>query len=395
MRPKGDRVALAQALSDGSATCRHLRNPLSVRKGCLDVMLQWCVSRVTGRWLFLTAFALFLLTSLVASPAAYAHVKWFAAYDVVCPPRPLFSVYTGTYFVMFCGIMVAVMFVTAYVDVWLIHHAHALNRLLQRVTSFFEPNVFLLLRFGVFAFLLAVSYSGNILLTPELKTDWAWVRWLQLVLAILVVHPKTAFLTAVGLCVLYGSAMYQYGWFHLLDYPIFVGVAIYLFIMSVYGDRKATLALTILRVLTGVTLLWGGMEKFAYPDWSFPLLRQRPSLSFGFDPEFFMVAAGFVEFTAAFLVITVSIAARAASALLLFIFAAAIPEFGVIDLVGHFIIIIVLIALIFSHNPVAEKIESDNRSTAANAAFCVALYFIALVAESAFFYATHWLAYGT
>jgi len=189
--------------------------------------------------------------------------------------------------------------------------------------------------------------------------------------------------------------MHEYGWFHLLDYPIFIGVAIYLFIMSIYGERKATLALTILRVLTGVTLLWGGMEKFAYPDWSFPLLRQRPSLSFGFDPEFFMVAAGFVEFTAAFLVITVAIAARAASALLLFIFAAAIPEFGYIDLVGHFVIIIVLIALIFSHNPIAERIESEQRSTAANAALCVGLYFAALVAEAAFFYAAHWLAYGT
>jgi hypothetical protein len=107
-----------------------------------------------------------------------------------------------------------------------------------------------------------------------------------------------------------------------------------------------------------------------------------------------MVAAGFVEFTAAFLVITVSIAARAASGLLLFIFAAAIPEFGVVDAVGHAVIIIVLIALIFSHNPIADKLEG-RESTMVTAVLCVILYFLALAAEGGFFYATHWLAYGT
>ena len=333
------------------------------------------------------------LCFILFSSAALAHVKWFAPYDLLCPPRPLFSVVYGTFFLTFCGVMVLVMFATAYIDVLLVQRAHALNEMVRKVSDFFEPNAFLLLRTGVFLFLLAVSYMGNVLLTPELQTEWPWVRWLQLLMAVLVVMPKTAYLTAIGIGILYFSAVYQYGWFHLLDYPIFLGVAAYLFIMSRYGEEKSELALTVLRVLTGITLLWAGMEKFAYPEWSFPLLKARPSVSLGFDPEFYMVAAGFVEFTAAFLLITVSIAARVASALLLVIFSAAVPEFGIVDLVGHFVIIIVLIVLIFTHNPIADKFKGL-KNTASAATLFVVLYFAALAAEGSLFYAAHWLAYG-
>ena len=340
------------------------------------------------------AFKLLALSVLLFSGVTFAHVKWFAPYDMLCPPRSLFSVMSGQYFAAFCGVMVAVMFMTSYVDVMLTHRASSLNGLVQRVSVWFEPNVFLFMRIGVFGFLVAVSIYGNVLLTPELKTTWTWVPWLQMLMAAMVIHPRTAWLTAIGLVVLYGCAITQYGWFHLLDYPIFLGVAFYLFMMSRYREKHMTLALTTLRVFTGITLLWAGMEKFAYPDWSFPLLAQRPNVAMGFEPEFFMVAAGFVEFTAAFLVITVSIAARVSSVLLLFIFTSAIPEFGVVDAVGHAVIIVVLIALIFSPNPIAQKLET-RKGTAATAALSVTLYFTALALEAGFFYATHWLAYGT
>ena len=339
------------------------------------------------------AFKLLALSVLLFSGAAFAHVKWFAPYDMLCPPRSLFAVMSGQYFAAFCGVMVGVMFMTSYIDVMLTHRAAALNGLVHRVSVWFEPNVFLFMRIGVFGFLVAVSIYGNVLLTPELKTTWAWVPWLQMLMAALVIHPRTAWLTSIGLVVLYGCAISQYGWFHLLDYPIFLGVAAYLFMMSRYRDKYAMQALTTMRVFTGITLLWAGMEKFAYPDWSFPLLAQRPNVAMGFEPEFFMVAAGFVEFTAAFLVMTVSIAARVSSVLLLFIFTSAIPEFGVVDAVGHAVIIVVLIALIFSHNPIAEKLEIRS-GTAATAALSVTLYFTALALEAGFFYATHWLAYG-
>ena len=329
--------------------------------------------------------------ALLVSTAAVAHVKWFSPYDLLCPPRPLFHIFFSQYFQMFSLVMVAVMFATGYVDILLGQRAARLNSMIERITSFFKPTIFALIRFGVCAFLLALSYLGNVLLTPELQTDWVWVRWLQLLMAVLVVMPKTAYLTALGIVALYAVAASQYGWFHLLDYPIFLGVAAYLFLMSRYGDTKAQLAMTVLRVLTSITLLWAGMEKFAYPEWSFPMLKARPSVSMGFEPEFFMIAAGFVEFTAAFVVMTRSIAARVACAILLFIFTAAIPEFGLVDLIGHFLIIVVLLALILSHNPAARKFEVGKHNAVTAAAFG-GFFFAALETQAGHFYGAHWLA---
>ena len=323
----------------------------------------------------------------------FAHVKWFATYDLMCPPRPLFSILASAYFMPFCGVMIVIIFAVAYIDTEITNRARGLNRRVARITAWSKPKLFLVVRLGVFAFFSANAVYGDVLLTPELKTDLAWVRWLHLIIAAMALHPRSAFLSALGIGALYCAAISSYGWFHLLDYPIFLGVAYYLFVMSRDGPKKAPHALLVLRVLTGVTLLWGGMEKFAYPEWSFPLLLQRPNLAFGFNPEFFMIAAGFVEFSAAFLLIVGGLAARAASALLLLVFTAAIPEFGMIDLVGHAVIIIVLVVLIFVHNPIGQHFEKGHRAQVV-AARCVALYFLALALEAGFFYITHWLAYG-
>ena len=146
--------------------------------------------------------------------------------------------------------------------------------------------------------------NGGMILTPELKTDAQWIRWLQLGIALLVLIPRTAFLAGIGIIFLYGYAMAMYGIFHLLDYPIFLGVALYLIIDSLYGEGRRELAHSLLRVMTAVTLLWAGIEKFAYPEWSFQLIQGQPGMALGLDPEFFMVAAGFVEFCAAYLLLT-------------------------------------------------------------------------------------------
>ena len=50
--------------------------------------------------------------------------------------------------------------------------------------------------------------------------------------------------------------------------------------------------------------MWGAVEKWAYPQWTFPLLEARPYLTFGLAPEDFMVLAGFVEFAFAFHILT-------------------------------------------------------------------------------------------
>jgi hypothetical protein len=46
--------------------------------------------------------------------------------------------------------------------------------------------------------------------------------------------------------------------------------------------------------------MWASIEKWAYPEWSYPLLTLHPGMTFGFTPQFYMQAAGVVEFALAF-----------------------------------------------------------------------------------------------
>jgi uncharacterized membrane protein YphA (DoxX/SURF4 family) len=332
--------------------------------------------------------------SLPAS--AFAHVKWFASYDLLCPPRPAFAVFFGEYFMMFCLVVGPLMFGVALVDRYLTRRQCMLHRrataLTDRLSAYF-PTV---LRLGVSGFLGAVFlYSGlhgGMILTPELKTDAEWVRWIQLGIAMLVLFPRTAFLAGFGIIFLYGYAMMAYGVFHLLDYPIFLGVAIYLIIDSLYGQGRRELGHTVLRVLTAVTLLWAGIEKFAYPEWSFQLIEQRPDMVLGFDPEFFMVAAGFVEFCAAYLLLTGMLSARAAAIMLLMLFLSAILGFGMIDAIGHSVIIVVLLMLAFSVNPVAHRFDA-RRGIAATALRHTWIFFGALMLFMGLYYGGHYLSY--
>lgn len=153
-------------------------------------------------------------------------------------------------------------------------------------------------------------------------------------IAVLAPSPRTAWIGALGVGVLYGEAVASYGLFHILDYPIFLGVAAYIFMCSHYGDRTAVLADAVLRSFTAITLLWAGIEKFACPEWSFTLLKERCELTFGLNPEFYMVAAGFMEFCAAYLLISGRLASRLASLVLLVFFIAAIVPFGALEAVG-------------------------------------------------------------
>lgn len=277
---------------------------------------------------------------------ANAHVKWFADYDLVSPPRSLSHIVFGDYFIFLSVFVGIVMLTVIYVDRHLVFERSWLSRNLGKITDKVQPYFPVCLRLGVSAFFVAAASYGGFILTPELKTASSWVPTLHLVIAALVLVPGTAFLAGFGIIALYVHAIGQFGIYHMLDYPIFLGVAAYLIIISLFGRDQAMTAHHVMRWCTGITLLWAGIEKFAYPEWSFDLLIAKPALTFGFNAEFYMVAAGFVEFCCAYLLITGMLSARAAALVLQFFFVSAIYYFGVIDAIGHSAIIVVLSILI-------------------------------------------------
>jgi len=91
--------------------------------------------------------------------------------------------------------------------------------------------------------------------------------------------------------------------------------------------------------------MWASVEKWAYPQWSFPLFIEHPAMTMGFDGEFFMKAAGAVEFVLAFALICTPLVRRVSAIILAAAFVSAIFEFGKIDAIGHSGIIAVLIAI--------------------------------------------------
>ncbi len=136
-----------------------------------------------------------------------------------------------------------------------------------------------------------------------------------------------------------------------MDYPIFLGIAAY-FILSALQIRPLGLSpLDVVRWSAAITLMWASIEKWAYPQWTFPLFVIHPGMAMGFDPDFYMRAAGMVEFALAFALLRTPLTRRVASLVLIGMFLAAIPVFGKIDAIGHSAIIAVLLAIAVESAP--------------------------------------------
>ena len=164
-------------------------------------------------------------------------------------------------------------------------------------------------------------------------------------MAIALIWRVTSPLAALGIVVLFVLAVWEYGIFHLADYPVFLGVAAYLTLTGLKRDFFGIRPLDIVRWTAAITLMWASIEKWAYPQWSFPLIAEHPSLTLGYDGGFFMRAAGVIEFTLAFALLWTPLVRRAAAIVLAGMFIGACFEFGKLDVIGHARIIIVLLAI--------------------------------------------------
>jgi hypothetical protein len=269
-------------------------------------------------------------------------VKWFAPYDVAQAPVGLMGVLNPTFIeLLICTLL-------------LLWSLCALERtqvgatLLTSVDDVFahlRGKIDTLIRAGTGAFFVAIWAHGGIILTPELTTNVAATEWVQAVIAACLVLRITLPFAAVGIVLLFAQGMWTYGVFHMMDYPIFLGTAAYLALTGL--GRRSFLGLRpldIARVGAAVTLLWASVEKWAYPEWTYPILSAHRGLSLGFDPKFYMIAAGMVEFGLAFALLWTPLVRRMAAVVLLSMFVSAIFEFGKIDAIGHLVIIILMLA---------------------------------------------------
>jgi len=321
-----------------------------------------------------------------------------ADYNLLEPPRQLLQIVSGEYFLAFCLFVAPIVFAVTVIDHRIVARRCPLCRHSIQLTDRVQPSVPMALRLATCIFFLTATCTGAIsdqafILTPELETRHTLVAVIQLTIALFALRSHTACLSGLGIVVLYVIAVTEFGIYHMLDYPIFVGVAAYLVMSSSFSAAIAVVRQNVLRVCTSATLLWASIEKFAYPEWSFKLLESRPEITFGLDVEFYMVAAGFVEFCAAYLLLTGELSARAAAVLLLFFFISAIYYFGLIDAIGHFVIIVVLLVPVASRNTVKWPLEFGSPIVAGLAH--TALFFGLLNLLVGIYGAAHCLSYNS
>jgi len=269
-------------------------------------------------------------------------VKWFCAYDVAGQPRGLEQVLCPN-FEWLTGLALACLMFGCLAEGTPL--GTALLNALNRVTTRIRTDTELLVRCTLGFFLVSLWGLGGIILTPELKTDFAWISWLQLAMAVCLIWRRTMPLTGLGIVFLFSFATAQYGVFHLADYPIFLGVAAYLILHGLDITPFGVRPIDLVRYTAAVTLMWASVEKWAYPQWTAPLIATKPQMTMGASPELFMQSAGVIEFTLAFSLIWTPLVRRVAALILTGIFVSAVFEFGKVDAIGHSGIIVVLLGI--------------------------------------------------
>jgi hypothetical protein len=324
-----------------------------------------------------------MVNTLLAS-SANAHVKWFCAYNVAGQPRGLENVLCPD-IEFLVGLSVLALMSGCLLEGTTL--GTAMVRAMDRATKYVRDNTEIMFRAGCAFFFIAVWGVGGILLTPELKTNSALVGALQLGIAAGMLSRRTMPLSAAGIAILFAIADWQYGAFHLADYPVFLGVAAYLALTGLQRDLFGVRPIDVVRWTAGVTLMWASVEKWAYPEWSFPLFTEHPGMSLGFDPEFFLRAAGAIEFVLAFALMWTPLVRRFAAVLLTSMFISAVIPFGKVDLIGHTLIIVVLLAIVADNGGKTTLVRLPYLAPVA--------YASALSLFLALYYVAHMLLFGT
>ncbi len=310
-------------------------------------------------WRRLASLCLPMGILAILTKSAEAHVKWFCgAVDVTKPPLALAAVLSPTLLVLGAASMTLVS-AGGGLDTLALRRWPSLLGRGRRSEMLEEAPI----RFGVGSYMVLLwarigvapwgTAGEEAVLTPELLAQAAWVGWLQLATAVMVVFRPTCPLGGLGMFALYGIGVLDYGLFHMTDYTIFVGLAGYLVLSHPFFDRRPAWQqwrVPLVAASLGFSLMWTGIEKFLYPAWAAVILTAHPIITLSFSASFVTVAAGFVEFSVAFYLLVGRSLLRVDAAIVILVLLAAVPEFGALDTVGHIPFVAMLLVLVL-HGP--------------------------------------------
>jgi hypothetical protein len=338
----------------------------------------------------------FSFVLLFCSVDATAHVKWFSEYDTSAAPRALADVLTLP-FIAITLLSCLLVFMLSYLDSSRFGESLKLyfNRLVsQTLTVSRQYFCTSAIRYGLIVFFTAIWALGSIILTPELRYEDNWlIGSLHILIIVSLMFKPTTIISGACLLLLWLTGVVQYGFFHLADYTIFIGIAIFLILIAYNQPVVQRSAFVLLFAAISITLQWASIEKFVYPEWTFPILSERPHLSMGLDRETFMIIAGVVEFLLAFLLIsTRSVSFLLAAIGLAVVFLLAIIDFGKVDAIGHLGIIVCLFVMtIYGPTGLNHRLSNLHKNIKLNALLVTCLYFFSLCLFFGLYYGTRYV----
>jgi hypothetical protein len=268
----------------------------------------------------------------------YMHVKWFT--DVAPIKEALDNVLSP----MLMGTALAVALLLAILTQLLpaIMEIPALGQLDKQVERL-RPWSFKILQYGTAASFLWSLLEGGVF-APELAapTDGVKIAVIVAIALLLVPYHYSVKLASAILFGLYVYYIGEYGLFHMLDYGFYLAIAAALALNRTSLER---FAFPLLYLGTGLSLCWVAVEKWIYPAMTLDIVHHHHVPTFGFAPSVFIVLAAFIEFVVGYLLV-VGILNRLLSIVLTLIFIMTTMLFGYVEIVGHFIIHIILLLFI-------------------------------------------------
>lgn len=276
---------------------------------------------------------LLLLLLFAFIPDASAHVKWFTEGSYADRPLKFDEVLDTRYFTTLFIVCVIVVVLGVWLDSRIMN-ARWYNRMNNWLESRKSYSV-IVMRFGA-AMVLILSWQGNAMMVPTLGVPlhYEWLGWFQFVLAFFLLIPRLVPIGGLGIVFIWVLGNFLFHPFHMLDYLMFGGCGAYLFLATFRNGKWKETALVVLYVAVGFSLCWVALEKFIYPNWSLILVREHPSLSMGFNPDFFIKSVGFVEFGLGYLLI-VCLLQRPLAVIITITFFLTSSVFGKTEIIGH------------------------------------------------------------
>lgn len=276
------------------------------------------------------------------------HVKWFTDAEQI--REPIENILTWDFFLV--TIIIAAMLAILPQLIPYLMELRIVKAVDRRLATF-EPFTGLILKYGT-ALAITLQLLWNSILAPEIYlTSFSLVVGVIVVIMLLIPHHITTKIGAIGILIIFIHVLLHIGLFHIIDYAFYIAIAFALFLQKTKWER---LGMPALYLGTGLSLCWVAVEKWVYQEMSTDIILNHAVPTFGFDPETFVLLSAFIEFVVGYLLV-VGVLNRLLALVLTLIFVSTTLVFGILEVIGHFVVHIILITFIientsFYHPPV-------------------------------------------